>query len=86
MQHFSCPPSLTSPHCSLITIQAIKNRIVRQENGINPRRDSRASTDHEDEDEDELEEEEEEEEEEDEGGGMRVSMHHSHLHIDITIS
>jgi hypothetical protein len=48
---------------------------VRQENGINPRRDSRASTDHEDDDEDELEEEEEEEEE-DEGGGMRVSTRH----------
>lgn len=47
---------------------------MRQENGINPRRDSRASTDHEDDDEDELEEEEEEEE--DDGGGMRVSTHH----------
>lgn len=56
---------------------------MRQENGINPRRDSRASTDHEDEDEDELEEEEEEE---DEGGGMRVSMHHSHPHIDMSTS
>ena len=55
-------------------VKAIKNRIVRQENGINPRRDSRVSTDQEDVDEDELEEEEEEEE--DEGGGMRVSAYH----------
>ena len=58
-----------------LTLKAIKNRIKRQENGVNPRRDSRASTDHEDDDEDELEEEEEEEEEEDDGG-MRVSLHH----------
>jgi hypothetical protein len=58
---------------------------VRQENGINPRRDSRASTDHEDDDEDELEEEEEEEEE-DEGGGMRVRISHSHCHMDSSLS
>jgi hypothetical protein len=77
LEHLTRPQSLTSPHCFPITVQAIKNRIVRQENGINPRRDSRASTDHEDDDEDELEEEEEEEEEEeDEGGGIRVSTHH----------
>ena len=76
---------LTCPATNItsLALKAIKNRIQRQENGVNPRRDSRASTDHEDDDEDELEEEEEEEEEEEDDGGMRVSFYHYQSCIDI---